>query len=124
MQGYELIKKIEMEKSKHPERVFIKWWRKEEDWLDFDLASRFVETLDYSAKIDGFDLLDINQMWRILEQRCNGRVTKVQKDDGSYVLMYTPPKGAEMEERMPEYPYSPETLLMILDAETDNNFVD
>ena len=124
MQGYELAKQIEKERSKHPERVFIKWWRREEDWLDFDLISRFLENIDYGAEIGGFELIDQEEMWRTLERRCGGRVTKVQREDGTAVLHYTPPEGAEMEDRLPEYPYTPESLLKILDVESDYNYVD
>lgn len=123
MEGYELVRKIEQEKVKHPERVFIKWWRKEEDWIDFDLVSRFVSNLDYGTKIDGFDLIDQDEMWRTVERRCNGRVTKVQKGD-DFVLLYTPPEGSEVEGNPPEYPYTPESLVKILDIETNYNFVD
>jgi hypothetical protein len=123
MQGYELVKEIEKEKSSHPERVFIKWWRKEEDWLDFDLVSRFIENLDYGTNIDGFDLIDQDEMWRTIESRCRGRVKKVQKD-GEWVLQYNAPKGAEIEETRTEYPYTPESLVKILDIESDYNYVD
>jgi hypothetical protein len=123
MQGYELVKKIERERGSHPERVFIKWWRKEEDFVDFDLVERFLANLDYSAELGGYDLIDQDEMWRTIEARCRGRVSKVQRD-GHWVLLWTPPKNAEVEERLAEYPNTPESMLKILDAETNYNFVD
>jgi hypothetical protein len=123
MQGYELVKIIEKERSAHPDRIIIKWWRKEDDYIDFDLAARFLETLDYSSEIAGFELIDQDKLWQAVETRCQGRLTKVQRD-GRWVLIWTPPKGAELEERLPEYPYTPDMLLKILDAETNNNYVD
>jgi hypothetical protein len=124
MQGYELVKKIEKEKEKHPKNVFIKWWRKEEDFIDFDLLARFLENLNYGADIGGFELIDQDEMWRTLEIRCKGRASRVQRDNGEYLLLWTPPEGAEVEEKLQEYPYTPESLLKILDIESDYNYVD
>ena len=123
MQGYELVKKIESERNAHPERMFIRWWRKEEDYLDFDLVARFLEKLDYGAEIGGFDLIDQEEMWQTIKKRCDGRAAKVQRD-GRWVLVWTPPEGAEIEERLSEYPDTPESLLKILDVETNFNYVD
>ncbi|GFO54074.1 hypothetical protein GMSM_10810 [Geomonas sp. Red276] len=124
MQGYELAKSIRTERSKHPDRVFIKWWRNEEDWIDFDLVARFLDTVDYGTDISGFNLIDQEEMWQVIEERTKGRATRVDRGDGSYVILYSPPENAEMEERLPEYPYTPETLVKILDAETNFNYVD
>jgi hypothetical protein len=123
MQGYELVKEIEKEKSGHAERVFIKWWRKEEDYIDFDLVVRFLENLNYASDISGFELIDQDAMWRVVESRSNGKATKVQRD-GRWVVLWSPPKGSETEITCTECDYTPETLLKILDAETNDNFVD
>ena len=124
MQGYELVKRIREERSAHPERMFIKWWRIEQDWIDFDMVTRFLDRVDYGgAEIAGFELIDQEEMWRTIERRCGGRAKKVERD-GKWVLLWDPPEGAEVEERLPEYPYTPETLLKILDVETNYNYVD
>lgn len=123
MKGYELAKQVMQEKSAHPERVFIKWWRNEEDFIDFDLVGRFLENLKPTTSIGGFQLIDQEEMWRTVEGRCKGRVTKEQRE-GEWVLRWTPSKGKEVEERSAEYPYTPESLLKILDVETDYNYVD
>ncbi|OGU12765.1 MAG: hypothetical protein A2075_05255 [Geobacteraceae bacterium GWC2_58_44] len=123
MQGHELVKKIQKDSTAHPERIFIKWWRKEEDYIDFDLVARFLENLNYGTEISGYDLIDQEEMWRTIERRCNGRASKVQRD-GRTVVLWNPPKGAEVEERLPEYPDTPETLLKILDVESNYNYVD
>ena len=125
MQGYELVKKIEKEQMRRPNNIFIKWWRREEDFIDFDLVADFLKKIDYSGtEIGGFELIDQEEMWRTIESRCKGRASKVQRN-GSWVVLWTPPKKAELEEeRLPEYPYTPETLLKILDIETNYNYVD
>lgn len=123
MQGRELLKEIQNEKIAHPERVFIKWWRSEEDFIDFDLVARFLQNLKDSTMIGGFQLIDQEEMWRIVESRCKGKVSREQRN-GDWVLRWTPPKGAEAEGKMAEYPYTPESLLEILDVETNYNYVD
>ena len=123
MQGYELVKEIEKERNAHRERIFIKWWRKEEDFIDFDLVGRFLENLNYASDITGFELIDQEEMWNTVERLAQGRVSKVQKD-GRLMLLWTPPEGAEIDEKCTECPYNPDMLLKILDAETNDNFVD
>lgn len=123
MQGYELVKQIEKERSGHPDRVFIKWWRIEEDYIDFDLVAGFLEKLNPSSEIAGFELIDQEQMWEAVQSRCKGRLTR-ERRNGGWVLHWTAPKGAEVEGTLPEYPYTPESLLKILDAETNDNYVD
>lgn len=123
MQGYELVKQVREEKSAHPERVFIKWWRNEEDFIDFDLVGRFLDNLKESTKIGGFELIDQEEMWRTVEARCGGRISK-ERRDGDWVVRWDPPSGVEVEDRRDEYPYTPESLLKILDMETNYNYVD
>jgi len=123
MQGRELIKRIENEKIAHPDRVFIKWWRKEEDFIDFDMVSRFLLNLKESTEIGGFDLINLDEMWETVERRCKGRVSKEQRD-GDWVVHWTPSSGKEVEQKPMEYPYTPESLLKILDVETNYNYVD
>ena len=123
MQGYELVKEIEKEKNAHSERIFIKWWRKEEDFIDFDLVSRFLENLNYASDITGFELIDQDQMWKVVQSRARGKVTKVQRD-GRWMVLWSPPEGAETELTCTECPLTPENLLKILDAESGDNFVD
>lgn len=124
MQGHELVKKIENERRDYPDRIFIKWWRKEQDYIDFDFVARFLENIDSGdAEIGGYELIDQDEMWRTVEKRSNGRASKVQRD-GKWVVLWNPPKGVEVEERLPVYPYTPESLLKILDVETNYNYVD
>jgi len=123
MQGYELVKAIKEETNSHSDRIFIKWWRNEEDFIDFDLVSRFLENLNYSSNISGFELINQDEMWRTVERRSNGKASKVMRD-GEWKVLWTPPKHTETEISCTECPYTPETLLKILDAETNDNYVD
>ncbi|MBU5611976.1 hypothetical protein [Geomonas azotofigens] len=123
MKGYQLVKEIREAKGAHPDRVFIKWWRNEEDFIDFDLLDRFLQNLKEGEKIDGFELINEDEMWRTLEARCQGRISKVKRD-GDWVLQWTPPPNRKVEEVQTEYPYSAESMVKILDSETNYNYVD
>ncbi|MBJ6725670.1 hypothetical protein [Geomesophilobacter sediminis] len=123
MQGYELIKKIDTDRREHPERMFIKWWRNEEDFIDFDLVTRFMDGYAYGTEISGFELIGMDEMWRAVESRSKGKATRTKSGD-DWVVRWTPPEGAEDVDFKTEYPYTPETLLKVLDAETGDNYVD
>lgn len=122
MQGQGLKRDISNELSRHPEKIFIKWWRNEQDFINFDLVQKFLDDFELGTQIAGWELIDQEEMWRTIERHAEGKVRRVERD-GKWVVLWTPPPDAEME-KLPEYPYTPETLLKILDAETDNNYVD
>jgi hypothetical protein len=122
MQGLGLKKDISNELNSHPDRIFIKWWRNEHDYINFDLVRKFLDDFDLRTEIGGWELIDQEEMWQTIEKRAEGKVNRVERD-GEWVVLWNPPADAEMEQ-LPEYPYTPETLLKILDAESDNNYVD
>ena len=121
MQGYELVKRIEAQRRANPDNIFIKWWRKEEDFIDFDLVTRFLENLNYKSEIDGFGLIDMNEMWRVVEARCKGKIVREERD-GGLTLHWEPSKATGG--NPVDLPYTPESLLRILDAETGGDYVD
>lgn len=96
---------------------FISWWRKEEDYIDFDLVDRFMENLDPEEEIGGFDLLTMDQMWDHVKKLCGDRVAKTQHM-GENLLEWTV-KG-----EVKSCPYNPDSLIAIFDQETRGNYVD
>ncbi len=117
MQGYELIKAIREQRD--DSHRFIKFWRKEEDFLDFDLLERFLENLRDDHVVDGFELLDTDAMWDTVRKVGGNVVTRTVRD-GKDVLLWTDADGLVTK----ELPYNAESLITIFDAETDDNFVD
>ncbi len=118
MTGYELIKAIrEQRDSSHR---FIKFWRKEEDFLDFDLLDRFLGNLRDDQVVDGFELLDTDAMWDTVRQVAGGKVVTRTVRDGKDILLWTDTQGLVTK----ELPYNDESLITIFDAETDDNYVD
>lgn len=127
MQGSEIVRQLDAETGAHPERNIIKWWRKEEDYIDFDLVEDFRRNLDASVEIEGFELIDLEHLWLAVREHCDERRLKRESRNGKWVLIWEPPEDAEDVEGpgiAREYPYTAQMLLKILDAETRDNYVD
>jgi len=116
MRGEDILKQIRERKS--DSHQFIKWWRKEEDWLDFDRIDAFVENFDLSEEIGGFDLLTMEEMWENLEKVTSSRVERTKKM-GEDVIVWRRESGEEQ-----VCPFNPESVMTIFDVETHGDFVD
>ncbi len=120
MKGFDIARQVKEQRS--GSHCFIKWWRKEEDFLDFDLIDNFINDFKGSEEIEGFELIGMDQMWQETKRVCGERVTKVTKD-GNDVIQWVPSEGKEAGKKL-ECPYTPEALLTIFDRETRGNPVD
>lgn len=116
MTGKEIVEQVKAQRSAG--QYFIKWWRKEEDWIDYDLIDRFLTNVKEDEMIDGFELVGIDDVWVQLQRICPGRVTKVKRA-GEDVVLWERTDGKKK-----ECPFMPQSILEILDAETRGNFVD
>jgi hypothetical protein len=116
MKGNEILEQVKAQRSGN--QCFIKWWRKEEDWVDYDLIDRFIANVKEDESIDGFELVEIDDVWAQLQRICTGRVTKVTRE-GADVILWEKTDGKKK-----ECPFIPLSILEILDAETKGNFVD
>jgi hypothetical protein len=116
MTGREVLTQIK--ETRTADQHFIRWWRKEEDWLDFDVIDTFVANASDGEEIGGFDLLGMDEMWEYLVQTAPGRVEKTQRG-GNALISWRKKSGEEH-----ECPYIPESVIAIFDAETKGNYVD
>jgi hypothetical protein len=116
MKGQEIIKQVK--EQSRPDHAFIKWWRKENDFLDYDLLARFLRNFKASEEISGFELLGIEPMWQELLRITAGRVTKSEKG-GAEVISWEKKTGEKQ-----ECLFSPESIITIYDVETKGNPVD
>jgi hypothetical protein len=114
---------LKKERRAHPDRILIKWWRKEEDFIDFGLVAKFVGNIDHAGDISGFDLIDQDEMWKTVASRIIELVAKVQPN-GTWILLWTNQAGTETKITCTECPYTPDTLLKIMNAETKDNYID
>lgn len=110
-----------LKERRRDEHQFVKWWRKEEDFLDYDLIDRFMDNVSSSEEIGGVDLLTMEEMWNELKRIGGTRVKLLHEKSGDKVEWVHPGKqGVHKEVCI----YSPETLLTIFDVETRGNPVD
>lgn len=116
MKGYEIYSAVE--KLKTDDHCFVKWWRKENDFLDYDLIDRFVKNAETSEEIGGFDLLTLDEMWDEVKRVSGTRVKLLRESKGDTVeWVHTGKTGTHTEVCV----YCPETLMNIFDVETRGN---
>lgn len=119
MRGQEIITSLNERRSS--EHRFVRWWRKEADFLDYDLVDRFVENTGAGVEIGGVDLLTMDDMWNEVQRVGGTRVTLLHGAAGDKVKWIHKGKTGV---RTNVCPYSPETLMEIFDVETKGNPVD
>lgn len=116
MRGREIVSTLEKRRS--DEHRFVKWWRKENDFADYDLIERFMDNTASSEEIDGLDLLTMDEMWQELKRIGGGRINLIRDRSGDVVEWERlDEKGKHMDVCV----YTPETIMEIFDAETRGN---
>lgn len=119
MRGYDIITTLNDRRTdKH---CFVKWWRKETDFLDYDLIDRFIENTKGTEEIGGVDLLTLDDMWNEVRRIGGSRVTLVHGTNGDSVEWTHRGKTGVHKNTCA---YTPETLMQIYDVETKGNAVD
>jgi len=99
---------------------FVKWWRNETDFLDYELIDHFIENAAANRDIGGIELLTMDDMWDEL------------KNVGAKVRLLHHPEGAKVEwlhegssgTNTKVCDYNPQSLMTIFDVETRGNPVD
>jgi hypothetical protein len=115
MRSTEILRAVNEKRT--DEHRFVRWWRKEEDFLDYDLVDRFIDNTSASDEIGGIDLLTMDDMWNEVKRIGGTRVTLVHEPNGDRVEWSH--KG-----RKDVCMFTPETLMRIFDSETRGNPVD
>ena len=119
MRGRDILKTLnERRTTRHQ---FVRWWRKEEDFLDYDLIDRFIDNSSTNEEIGGIDLLTMDEMWDLVKKAGGARVKLVDDPKGERVeWLHEGKQGSRTE----VCTYTPDTLMKIFDAETRGNPVD
>jgi hypothetical protein len=119
MTGREVLRTVTEMRSEKDR--FVKWWRKEEDFLDYDLLDRFVNNSKEGEEIGGIELLTMDDMWNEVKRIGGARVKLVHDNRGDRVeWLHKGRSGIHTE----LCDYTPETLMAIYDVETGGNPVD
>ena len=119
MKEHEMLKIIEERRNEN--HHFVKLWRKENDFVDFDLIERFRENAGSNMDLGGIDLLTMDDMWNELKRIAGERVKLIHDAAGDNVEWeYHGKTGIKSQ----ICSYTPETLMTIFDVETKGNPVD
>jgi hypothetical protein len=119
MTGREVARNVREMRSAQDQ--FVKWWRKEEDFLDYDLLDRFMKNSSDNEEIGGIELLTMDDMWNEVKRIGGDRVKLVHDSKGDRVEWLHKGKSGVLSQVCD---YTPETLLTIYDVETGGNPVD
>ena len=119
MKEHEMLKIIEERRNEN--HHFVKLWRKENDFVDFELIERFKENAGSNKDLGGIDLLTMDDMWNELKRIAGERVKLIHDATGDNVKWeYHGKTGIKNQ----VCAYTPETLMTIFDVETKGNPVD
>jgi hypothetical protein len=96
-------------------QFFIKTWETGQTFVDFDLIERFISTLGENRALEGFELLDMEQMWQALIELDPDKLQRV-KSGGSEVIewLWQDQNGVE---KKTVYPFTPAGIMTIIDDE-------
>ncbi len=119
MKEYEMLKIIEERRNEN--HHFVKLWRKENDFVDYDMIERFIENAGSNKDLGGIDLLTMDDMWNELKRIAGTRVKLVHDTTGDNVEWVHEGKTGT---KTQVCAYTPETLITIFDVETKGNPVD
>lgn len=110
-----------IEERRNENHHFVKWWRKEDDFLDYELIEGFIENAGSNKELEGIELLTMDDMWNELKRIAGARVKLMHDTTGDNVeWVYKGKAGTKTQ----VCAYTPETLMSIFDVETKNNPVD
>ena len=115
MTGKDILKEITQQQVVD-QHFIIKWWRKENDFIDYELIDNFLGHLEPEHEFGGFELLDIEMMWQRLADASPTGVCRDHRASGEFILWRRDAGGGEMV--VESYPYTPESLVSVFDMET------
>lgn len=112
MNGHQI--KQEIEEQRKPASMFIRWWRKENDFVDYEKLETFLSTLDEDLEFAGYELLDMEKMWQALKQYAGGRAARENRTHGE-VIVWT---SSSEPKQTATLPFNADSLMKVFDMET------
>ncbi len=109
----EVIDQIAAQQSS--EHCFIKSWENGHTFVDFDLIERFISKRGDEEAFEGFELLDIEQMWQSLIELDPDKLIRVKS--GCSEIIEWDWKDSNGNEKKTVYPFTPGGIMTIIDDE-------
>ena len=120
MNGKEIRSQVNQQRK--AEHCVIKWWRKENDFVDYELVDRFLETCKPDEEFAGFELLNLEQMWEVLAATTVDRMEREPRR-GKEVVVWRRQVGQGYRD-FREFPFAPGPLMQVFDEITKGNVID
>ena len=114
MLGNEILKKLQSARS--GERCIIKWWRKENDFVDYELVDTFLAHVRPEHEFSGYELLTLEQMWQELHRREPKRVMLGKRRGETVIRWQHLAADGTMHEDV--FPYDASSLMTVFDEVT------
>ena len=102
-------------KARQPGHCFIKWWGNDEALVDFGLIDHFLEQCKTMDEIKGFELIDMEGMWRVLTELDPDPLSR-EEEGGREVIRWTWP-DRQGKERVTTFPFTPEGVMELMENE-------
>ena len=115
MTGYDIIK--EMRHARSGEYCFIKWWRKENDFADYELVDTFLANLKPEDNFAGFELLTLERMWHGLHHLIPRRV-RLGTRFGEPVIRWQHMDRHDGTMREEVFPFDAPSVMTVFEGET------
>lgn len=112
----------ELEQGKKQGKEFIKWWRKENAFADYELIDRYMKTIETRHEIENFDLLDKDEMWEILKHWKPTGLRHSKSTKGENIEWQQ--LGKDGQQHTYTCPYNARTIMSIFDAETQGDTIE
>ncbi len=105
----------ELEQGKKQGKEFIRWWRKEDEFVDFELIDCYLER-DKPSEIENFELLATDEIWQVLKTWKASGLTRIKSSQGETIEWQQ--AGKDGEQHTYTCPYNTHNLMSIFDTET------
>ena len=114
MRGSEILSEIEQLPDSG--KAFIRWWRPENDFADYELIDDFRRRTSGTQEFGGYELLDVEEMWQRLEKLDPKRLARQKRTKGEFIIWkHATGDGGVVEDT---FSFSPESVMAIFDEET------
>ncbi|PLX75618.1 MAG: hypothetical protein C0615_07785 [Desulfuromonas sp.] len=114
MRGSDIIR--ELETRQQSGQPFIRWWRRENDFADYELLKDFRKRVEPNQEFEGFELLDIESMWKTLVKQSTHRLARDKRKGVEVIIWEHEDTEGYVKEQV--CPFSPDAVMTIFDVET------
>lgn len=119
MRSDEIIRGIKQ--GQREGKAFIKWWRSENDFTDYELFDNFIARANSGHEFAGYELLDVDQMWEVLKRWKPIGLKRVNSRMGEQIEWQR--KAADGSLHLQTCSLTPDSIMFIFDYETDGDVV-